>query len=81
MSSMIDQLTIERGAPIPTWFKVGGRADRFVHATTEAELAACLELEPDLLVLGDGANLLVADEGGGSARREARRRGCGNLHR
>lgn len=63
MSSAVDQLTIERDAPIPTWFKVGGRADRFVHAHTESDLVACIALDPELLILGDGANLLVADEG------------------
>lgn len=65
MSSAIDQLVIERDAPIPTWFKVGGRADRFATPNTDPELAACLELDPELVVLGDGANLLVADEGVG----------------
>ncbi|MEL7483209.1 MAG: UDP-N-acetylmuramate dehydrogenase [Planctomycetota bacterium] len=63
MSTAIDQLVIEKDAPIPTWFRVGGRADRFVEANTDGDLAACLELDPGLLVLGDGANLLVADEG------------------
>jgi UDP-N-acetylenolpyruvoylglucosamine reductase len=63
MSSAIDQLLIERDAPIRTWFKVGGRADRFATPASDTELAACLELDPELVVLGDGANLLVADEG------------------
>ena len=63
MTGLIDQLAIERDAPIPTWFKVGGRADRLVVARDRAELAACLELDPTLQILGDGANLLVADEG------------------
>ncbi len=63
MNSTIDQLTIRRDAPIPTWFKVGGRADRLALVRNESDLRACLELDPELAVLGDGANLLVADEG------------------
>ncbi|MFI4892197.1 MAG: UDP-N-acetylmuramate dehydrogenase [Phycisphaerales bacterium JB058] len=54
---------IERDAPIPTYFKVGGRADRMAHPTSIEELQACLNAEPDLRVLGDGANLLVDDAG------------------
>ena len=63
MTGAVDQLVIERDAPIPTWFRVGGRADRLVTARDEAELRACIELDPELQILGDGANLLVADEG------------------
>lgn len=54
---------IERDAPIPTYFKVGGRADRLTRPTSIEELQACLHAEPDLRVLGDGANLLVDDAG------------------
>ncbi len=63
MSRVLDQLAIERDAPIPTWFRVGGRADRLVTPRDEAELASCLGLDPEPSILGDGANLLVADEG------------------
>ncbi len=49
--------------PIPTWFGIGGRADRLATPSTDDELAACLALDPELLVLGDGANLLVDDAG------------------
>ena len=63
MTSVMDQLEIEHDAAIPTWFRVGGRADRLARPQTDAELAACLRLDPNLRVLGDGANLLVADEG------------------
>lgn len=48
---------------IPTWFGIGGRADRLATPTTDDELAACLMLDPELVVLGDGANLLVDDPG------------------
>jgi UDP-N-acetylmuramate dehydrogenase len=49
--------------PIPTWFNVGGRADRLARPETVDQLRACLRLDPALRVLGDGANLLVADAG------------------
>lgn len=57
------QLNITRLDRIPTWFGVGGGASRYVEPASIDELRACLELEPDLRILGDGANLLVADEG------------------
>lgn len=50
-------------APIPTWFDVGGRADRLAAPRTLDQLRACLAADPNLRVLGDGANLLVADDG------------------
>lgn len=56
-------LVIERDAPIPTWFGIGGRADRLARPTTLDQLAECLRLDPALRVLGDGANLLVDDDG------------------
>ncbi|MBL9031548.1 MAG: UDP-N-acetylmuramate dehydrogenase [Phycisphaerae bacterium] len=54
---------IERNAPIPTWFAIGGAADRLARPASPDELRACLDLDPDLRVLGDGANLLVDDDG------------------
>lgn len=54
---------IEQNAPIPTWFNVGGRSDRLARPASVDELRACVLAEPDLRILGDGANLLVADEG------------------
>lgn len=66
MSVAVDSthdVRIERDAPIPTWFKIGGRADRLARPKSEAELAQCVRLDPELRVLGDGANLLVHDEG------------------
>ena len=58
-------IPIERDAPIPTWFGVGGRADRLARPRTIDELRACLAIDPNLRVLGDGANLLVDDDGVG----------------
>ncbi|HLO41391.1 MAG TPA: UDP-N-acetylmuramate dehydrogenase [Phycisphaerales bacterium] len=54
---------IRTSAPIPTWFGVGGGADRLTAPASIEQLGACLESEPRLKVLGDGANLLVDDDG------------------
>ena len=54
-------LSIIENAPIPTWFKVGGRADRFFTPRTLDDLRSC-DLEK-CHALGDGANLLVDDDG------------------
>lgn len=61
--SAVAAIPIERDAPIVTWFGVGGRADRLARPRTTDELRACLALDPSLRVLGDGANLLVDDDG------------------
>lgn len=60
-----EEMLIEEFAPIPTWFGVGGRADRFCRPRSAAELRRCVQADPSLRVLGDGANLLVGDEGVG----------------
>ncbi len=59
------ELSIEKNAPIPTWFGIGGRADRMARPSSLDDLKRCLELDPDLRVFGDGANLLVDDPGVG----------------
>lgn len=56
-------LDILSRAPIRTWFRVGGHADRMVRPRNTDELRAALELDPNALILGDGANLLVDDPG------------------
>jgi len=56
---------IQRNAPIPTWFGVGGCADRLARPASIEELCACVAAEPELRILGDGANLLVDDAGVG----------------
>jgi UDP-N-acetylmuramate dehydrogenase len=56
-------ISIERDAEIPTWFGIGGRADMLARPKTVDELVRCLEIDPELKVLGDGANLLVDDDG------------------
>jgi len=56
-------LSIQHNVPIPTWFKVGGSAARFATLRSVADIREALELDPKLRVLGDGANLLVDDDG------------------
>lgn len=56
-------MDIQTDQLIPTWFGVGGRAHRLAKPGTIEELRECLRLDAKLKVLGDGANLLVADAG------------------
>lgn len=56
-------LSIERKVPISTWFHVGGGADRLARPINPQQLAESLRIDPALRVLGDGANLLVDDDG------------------
>lgn len=65
MTTLADQLQIEPNALIPTWFGVGGRADRLARPASPEQLRRCLEIDPSLRVLGEGANLLVDDDGVG----------------
>ena len=59
---------VRAGVPIDTWFGVGGAADLFAEPRSGEELSALLAwtrakgIRP-VRILGDGANLLVADEG------------------
>jgi UDP-N-acetylmuramate dehydrogenase len=59
------ELEIRRNAPIPTWFGVGGGADRLVEVREEEVVRHVLEADARARVLGDGANLLVDDDGVG----------------
>lgn len=54
---------ITHAAPIKTWFGIGGSAARFAKPRTADDLRTCLAIDPALRVLGDGANLLVDDDG------------------
>ena len=56
-------LTIVEHAPIATWFGVGGGARRLATPGTHEQVRECVELDPSLRVLGDGANLLIDDQG------------------
>jgi UDP-N-acetylmuramate dehydrogenase len=62
MPSTLENL-VARNAPIPTWFEVGGSASRFAQPCTLDELRICLSIDPAMRVLGEGANLLVDDDG------------------
>lgn len=46
-----------------TTLRLGGPADEWVTVTSEADLAAALDTDRSVLVLGGGSNLVVADEG------------------
>jgi UDP-N-acetylmuramate dehydrogenase len=63
MSALPSGLIIEHDAPIKTWFGCGGRADRLAKAASLDHVIQAVKLDPNLRVLGDGANLLVADSG------------------
>lgn len=57
------EFMITEQAPIQTWFGIGGGADRFCRPGSVEHLQQCLRMDPNLKVLGDGANLLVDDDG------------------
>jgi len=63
MSVTSHDVEILRDAPIPTWFKVGGPAEMLARPRSIEEIKRCLDIDPTMKVLGDGANLLVGDEG------------------
>lgn len=46
-----------------TTLRLGGPADEWVTVTAETDLAAALDTDLPVLVLGGGSNLVVADEG------------------
>ncbi len=58
---------VQTNASIPTWFGVGGRADQIARPSTLRETTALIERAGadglPVRVLGDGANLLVDDDG------------------
>jgi UDP-N-acetylmuramate dehydrogenase len=62
MPATVDIVT-ETNAQLPTWFGIGGRADRLARPTSIEHLRQCVHADPRLRVLGDGANLLVDDDG------------------
>jgi len=63
MSTAAAEVTMQPNAPIPTWYRVGGRADLLAAPETTDQLVHVLETEGPVRVLGAGANLLVADDG------------------
>ena len=65
MTPGLADIRVEADAALPTWFGVGGRAEVLARPESVAQLRACVERDPELRVLGDGANLLVDDGGVG----------------
>jgi len=61
--SIATETPIERNAAISTWFGVGGTADTLARPTTVHEVATLIKANRDIRILGDGANLLVDDDG------------------
>ncbi|MFN9064336.1 MAG: UDP-N-acetylmuramate dehydrogenase [bacterium] len=59
----IPDITILHDQPIRTWFNCGGVAHRLARPVNVQEVVRCVEVDAQLRVLGDGANLLVADGG------------------
>lgn len=60
-----EDLAIARLEHVPTWFGIGGGADRYTTVRSAEQLRRALEIDSALRVLGDGANLLVDDDGVG----------------
>ncbi|MBX3321476.1 MAG: UDP-N-acetylmuramate dehydrogenase [Phycisphaeraceae bacterium] len=65
MTCSAETREVQRDAPISTWFGVGGCADALVVAQSDDDLRWAIETGEPVRVLGEGANLLVADEGVG----------------
>ncbi len=63
MTPSAHQLGIEHDAPIDTWFHIGGRARMLARPESNDELIRCLEMDDQMRMLGEGANLLVDDDG------------------
>jgi UDP-N-acetylmuramate dehydrogenase len=63
--SAVAEMPIAVNAPIQTWFGIGGGADRFARPDSIEQLRQCLAIDARLRILGDGANLLIDDDGVG----------------
>ena len=63
MSPIDAEMDVREHAPIDTWFGIGGGADLLAYPRTVAQLEACTRDHRVVRVLGDGANLLVDDDG------------------
>jgi UDP-N-acetylmuramate dehydrogenase len=63
MNAATETTPIERNAELPTWFGVGGRADALARPASVEAVADLVRTHEHIRVLGDGANLLVDDEG------------------
>lgn len=58
-----EDIAISSLAHVPTWFGIGGGADRFATVRSADQLRRAIEVDQSLRILGDGANLLVDDDG------------------
>lgn len=63
MKAAIENTPVERNAVIGTWFGVGGKADLLARPDSVEAIAALVRAHHPVRVLGDGANLLVDDDG------------------
>ncbi|MEO0482668.1 MAG: UDP-N-acetylmuramate dehydrogenase [Planctomycetota bacterium] len=63
MNASAPVMSVVRDAPLSTWFRIGGRAERLARPSTVAEVARCVRADPRCRVVGEGANLLVDDDG------------------
>lgn len=63
MIAVDETVQVLENQAIPTWFGIGGGAAQFAKPTSVEQLRQCLKVDPSLRVLGDGANLLVDDDG------------------
>ncbi|MDX2114915.1 MAG: UDP-N-acetylmuramate dehydrogenase [Planctomycetota bacterium] len=61
----LSELLIEYNADVPTWFRIGGKADVLARPRTAEQVRDILLMFAchPVRVLGDGANLLVDDDG------------------
>jgi len=50
-------------APIKTWFGIGGGAERLATVHSVKQLRSAIDIDPAARILGEGANLLVDDDG------------------
>lgn len=64
-SHLAGHVPIERHAALDTWYRVGGGADVLARPENAEQLARCVEIGEPIRIIGDGANLLVADAGVG----------------
>lgn len=63
MTQVMSPPALQHNAAIRTWFRVGGRADLLLDAQTIDHLRWALQSGQPVRILGQGANLLVADDG------------------
>lgn len=63
MNGTVSKPSVRTDAPIATWYGIGGTADRFFEAESVEQICWAIETGEPVRVLGEGANLLVDDDG------------------